>query len=277
MARGKTAKQAAAPEGRDGEDRAPSRVHAATKALRAQALRAPEGALIGSEDELLARYQVSRPTLRQAAACVVQEQLIEVRRGVGGGYFARRPDIRSVTSIASVYFRSKGTTMAELLLAIEPLRTEIARLATRSDNAAARSELAEFLDRQRRVTLELGRDSYTAFLKSLRDFGRITGDLGQNDPLSLFQSILYDVCAHVRRDEDLYFGRLDRMNAYHELMLRQAEAILARDEELAVLTSTRSAKLHTQWVKEDMGRGVSVSVDEAMSGAPKAARKRAGG
>ena len=47
--------------------------------LRKQALETPPGELIGSETELLGVYEVSRPTLRQAAALLSQEQLIMVR------------------------------------------------------------------------------------------------------------------------------------------------------------------------------------------------------
>jgi DNA-binding GntR family transcriptional regulator len=61
------------------------------EALREESLRCAESELIGSEDDLLASHNVSRPTLRQAAALVAREQLLQVRRGVGGGYIARRP------------------------------------------------------------------------------------------------------------------------------------------------------------------------------------------
>lgn len=77
-----------------------SRVLSIARALRNDALRKPEGSLIGSEEELVERYGVSRPTLRQAASLVAQEQLVHVRRGVGGGYFTRRPDSHSVAHMA---------------------------------------------------------------------------------------------------------------------------------------------------------------------------------
>src|SRR3546814_14470549 len=58
--------------------------------------------LLGSEDEVMRSLEVSRPTLRQALRLLEQEQLVSVRRGVGGGLFARRPTEEGVTHTASV-------------------------------------------------------------------------------------------------------------------------------------------------------------------------------
>ena len=86
----------------------------AVEALREESLQCAEGELIGSEDDLLARHKVSRPTLRQAAALVASEQLLQVRRGVGGGYIARRPTGRAVTHMAAIFLRSRGASLDEI-------------------------------------------------------------------------------------------------------------------------------------------------------------------
>jgi len=44
-------------------------------AIRRDALESAEGALLGSEDDLIVRYAVSRPTLRQAALVVREAEL----------------------------------------------------------------------------------------------------------------------------------------------------------------------------------------------------------
>ena len=73
-----------------------SAVRKIAKALRIESLNSDEGTLLGSEEDMLSRHKVSRPTFRQAAALVAQEQLLTIRRGVGGGYFVTRPKPEAV-------------------------------------------------------------------------------------------------------------------------------------------------------------------------------------
>lgn len=239
-----------------------SRVLAIARALRNDALRKPEGTLIGSEEELVERYGVSRPTLRQAASLVSQEQLVYVRRGVGGGYFTRRPDSRSVAHMASIYFRARKATMQEVITAVEPIRAEICRLAARSENTDAKKRLARFVKAQRDAELGVDGVAYRAFLAALRDFGALTAELSANEPLALFQNILYDFCGHVRREDDLFAGDIERMSTYHTNMLQLGDAIVSGDEQLAMLAGGRGARLLTQWLTLDLGRGVSKPVGE---------------
>lgn len=244
---------------------ASSRVLHIARALRDDCLKLAEGSLIGSEEELVERYQVSRPTLRQAASLVSQEQLLYVRRGVGGGYFTRRPDSRSVAHTASIYFRARGTAMHEIITAVEPIRAEISRLAARSRDVEVRGQLAQFVTIRRDAVLDITPEAYRNYLGALREFGGLTARLAGNEPLSLFQSILYEFCANVRREDDIFAGDLERMTTYHGYMLQLGEAILARDEELAVLIGGRGAKLLTQWLMEDLGKGATNPLGEFSS------------
>jgi DNA-binding FadR family transcriptional regulator len=51
-----------------------------------------DGDLVGREPELVERFGVSRPSLREALRILEVQGLISVVRGVLGGSFARRPD-----------------------------------------------------------------------------------------------------------------------------------------------------------------------------------------
>ena len=62
-----------------------TRVDRTASALADLSLAGESGRFLGSEDELLLRFGVSRPTLRQAAKMVANDRLITVRRGTGGG------------------------------------------------------------------------------------------------------------------------------------------------------------------------------------------------
>lgn len=101
---------------------------------------------LGSEDDLMSRLGVSRPTLRQAARLLEHEGLLVVRRGLGGGLFGRRPTEEAVTHVASVLLRSQGTTYGDLVRTLHYLSSEAAQLAAQNPDRAARERVARFYD-----------------------------------------------------------------------------------------------------------------------------------
>ena len=228
-----------------------SAVQRSAEALRALALERGDGQFIGSEEDLVTRFGVSRPTLRQAAALVEQEQLISRRRGVSGGYFAAQPTSSTVSAIAATYLRSRNAGLTDILRAVEPLRAGLARLACRQTDAALRSRLEQFLESERDADQQR---TYRSFLRAERELGRVLGETAGNDVLSLFLSILYDLAALLQREEDIYINHPDRVERYRELRNRMVEAILERDEELAVILTRRCTRSATEWMEEDLRR-----------------------
>jgi GntR family transcriptional repressor for pyruvate dehydrogenase complex len=232
------------------KDQKASVIRRAVQSLRDEALSTQEGAMLGSEDELLERHNVSRPTLRQAAALVAQEQLLTIRRGVGGGYMARRPTSRAVAHMASVFLRSRGVGLEQIIRAVEPIRVELARLATRKADDAARASLGAFLvaEDERDRTLS----AYKAFLIGEREFGELLGQISGNQVLSLFLDILYDLASYLRSDQDLYKDHPERIAEYKDKRNRLAEAIMCGDEELAVMSARRCASLGAEWMMQQL-------------------------
>jgi DNA-binding FadR family transcriptional regulator len=72
-------------------------------------------ALIGSEDDLVARLGVSRATIRQAARLLEREGWLAVRRGLNGGYFANRPDIDSIERGVNAYLEMVDANIKEIV------------------------------------------------------------------------------------------------------------------------------------------------------------------
>ena len=217
-------------------------------AIRRDALQLAENEFLGSEDELILRHSVSRPTLRQAAALVAQENLLVVKRGVGGGYFVRRPDSMAVAHVAAVYLRSRRTSVEDIVRAFAPLRIEVAKLAARSTDEVARNRMREFLEAER------GRESVTLgeFARVEREFGRLMFDLCGNQVISLFLEILYDCGALLSPDEDIFRNRPDRVEEYREKRLKLAAALIDGDEEIAVVAATRLASSSAEWMMQDL-------------------------
>jgi len=222
------------------------------EALRGESLQCPEGELIGSEDELLARHQVSRPTLRQAAALVAQEQLLQVRRGVKGGYIARRPTSRAVAHMAAIYLRTRDASLDELSGSMSPIRAELARLAAANLDGDSRQAFQDFLQREAEANVEGA--GFRAFTKSEREFGQLLGAASRNHVLALFLDILHDLAANIPPERDMFLGRPERVNAYRQQRARLIEAILDGDPNVAELLANRTSELNRQWLAEEVGR-----------------------
>jgi DNA-binding FadR family transcriptional regulator len=225
-----------------------SSVRRVADALRRDALDRGEGELLGSEDDLILRYGVSRPTLRQAAALVVQENLLVVKRGVGGGYFVRRPDSKAVAHVAAVYLRSRKTRVEEIIRAVAPIRIEIAKLAARNTDPELKGRLRRFLE----VEEQREQVSFGEFVRAEREFARLMSDLSGNRVIALFLEILYDCSALLSPEEDLFRNHHDRVDEYRAKRNRLAAALLDGDEEIAVVAAARLASTAAEWMMQDL-------------------------
>ena len=204
---------------------------------------------MGSEDQLLARYGISRPTLRKAAAMVAQEQLLRVRRGVGGGYIATRPTTRAVAHMAAIYLNSRNTDVDAILSSVNPIRAELSSLAAKNLDAETERAFTEFLEADLSGRTAEG-EPFT-FVKSEREFGRILGLASGNLVLSLFLEILHDLSATIERKNDIFFDRPDRVAAYREQRRRLVQSIISKEPDLATLLSHRISEVGRQWWLED--------------------------
>lgn len=89
----------------------------------------PTGEVIGSEPDLLERYDVSRGVLREAIRLVEHKQIGRMRRGPSGGLVVTAPQVGPVIDAVSVYVRYAQVTLDELFEArkiIEAVATELA-------------------------------------------------------------------------------------------------------------------------------------------------------
>ncbi len=225
-------------------------------ALRSDAMAAEPGTLIGAEEDLIKRYGVSRPTLRQAAGLVVQEQLLKVRRGVGGGYFADRPTFTAVAHMAAVFLQSRHTSLEEILLAIEPIRVSLVRLAAANEDRKIKQQWSELLEEERDPSGDT--NAYRAFLRHERQFGELLGMASRNNVLNLFlQTLLELVGASTTRDQDVFIHRPERVSEAAERRARIIQAIISGDAEIAVLEAQRSARAATAWLVDDLRQAAS--------------------
>jgi GntR family transcriptional repressor for pyruvate dehydrogenase complex len=151
-----------------------------------------DGAHLGSEDQLVSQYRISRPTLRQAMRVLQAEGLVKVRRGNSGGYFAATPSVEVVTRSASGLLRRQGAGGEHFLESAGVLAPALAVLAATRGTAAARRDFAHYVTDAWR-----GRDdaSFTEAIDIAVQVGRRLGQLVENPVLALFSDVLGDLLA----------------------------------------------------------------------------------
>lgn len=224
-------------------------VRRAMLALRRDAIEAEPGDLLGREDALIERYGVSRPTLRQAAGLVALEQLLQVRRGVGGGYFADRPDSSAVAHLAAIVLQVREVQLAQMLHAIEPIRIDLIQLAAINATEAHIAELQQFLDDDGPLAAE--EVGFRHFLRRELKHNDIIGRASGNRVLHPFMKILLELVATLRKREDVLFGRRARIASWRQQRNKIIQAVIERDAERAVLEARRAGRLMQVWIGED--------------------------
>lgn len=218
-------------------------------AIRDQALASDEGQLIGSEEELLSKHGVSRPTLRLAAALVAREHLLTVRRGVRGGYFARRPDAGPAGHMAELYLRWHKTSSAELVKALVPIKLELAQLAALQGETGSRALLRDYVE-PKQVSIEC-----PAIDIHDEAFWRLVATTAGNRPLGLFMDMLTEMLRALVDAEAILDEDPLRLQRYCRHRMRLATAIVAGDAEVARLEAERLVALTTEWLLEALGEG----------------------
>ena len=133
--------------GDDVHDSVPSAVRRASNTLRREILMQEEsGQFLGSEEELVSRLEVSRPTFRQVARLLEQEQLLTIRKGPGGGFFSRKPTFGSIVHQASICLIAHKFKRDQLTCVSQLLCIEAARLAASNPSIEERERLQRFLE-----------------------------------------------------------------------------------------------------------------------------------
>jgi GntR family transcriptional regulator, transcriptional repressor for pyruvate dehydrogenase complex len=232
----------------DGSGKRPLVSGALIKALRKQILARGEGENLGSEGELLQRLKVGRSTLRQAARLLEQEQLLDVRRGVRGGYFTRRPDETAVAQAAALYLSLRRASLKHMLEVTGVLNEMASRLAAASQDEAQREVLRATLD-QLRASARSPMD-VREFLARGDSLRRAVAKLAGNPFLELFLGIAY-LFGGQAANEPIFTGRPDRMAEMEPLQLRMAESVLKGEPEVAAALRHHASQLLNGWARED--------------------------
>ena len=149
----------------------------------------PVGHRFATEAELVERYRVSRPVLRQAIRLVERHQLGEMRRGGGGGLVVARPPRAAAARVLSEYLLSVGVSWPEAFEARSAVEPDAAwRAASRIDGPGAEAL------RKHVVALETahGVDSHES-CRRLRSFHTTIAEIAGEPAVTLIVHSLYQL------------------------------------------------------------------------------------
>jgi GntR family transcriptional regulator, transcriptional repressor for pyruvate dehydrogenase complex len=206
------------------------------------------GTFLGVEADVRERYQISRPTLRQAARVLEHQQLLIVKAGAHGGYFVSRPSGSDLVSAAVLYLQSRDFKLADNIIASLAIAQRVAVSAAKSDNEVARQALREMRDRyaaQDFASLPVAR-----LHEAEIELSKAVTDLCGNAAFELFHRIVWEFGAEDVRNK-MFDGKPGRIRRLRDLHLALVDAIIAQDVEIAGVLSARGGDQMIAWLEED--------------------------
>src|SRR5262245_49235125 len=150
-----------------------------------------EGESLGREPELVERFGVSRPSLREALRILEAEGLISVVRGMLGGIVVHEPNERMTARTAALVLQARNVSLADVYEAralLEP--TAVRVIASMRSRHAAVSELRQLIKQQ----LRLIRDPDTFGPVNSRFHERLVA-LAGNQTLTIVAEMLNEIVA----------------------------------------------------------------------------------
>lgn len=182
-------------DGIDGSDvephlRVPKMAELVSQRLRRQIILGglSSGDALPSETALMARFGVSRPTLREAFRILESEGLISVRRGAHGGARVRKPTGQIAGLYAGLLLEFRGTSLADVHDARILVEPSCAALLADRCTASDVERLRAAVDREREHL-----DDPAALIEVHKDFHALVVELTGNKTLSLLHGMLQHI------------------------------------------------------------------------------------
>jgi GntR family transcriptional regulator, transcriptional repressor for pyruvate dehydrogenase complex len=150
-----------------------------------------EGDSLGHEPDLIERFGVSRPSLREALRILEAEGLISVIRGVQGGVVVHRPDRRLTARTAAIVLQSRNVPLADVFEARTIVEPAAVRLVAAGRNRKAHARALRALIAEEEAAIE----DPEAFGLANAQFHEELVSMAGNQTLTIVAEMLNEVVA----------------------------------------------------------------------------------
>ena len=169
--------------------RVPKAAELVAAQLRGQIVRGEleEGDALPPEHELMQRFGVSRPTLREAFRVLEGEALLSIQRGARGGARIHTPDGDAAARYAGLALQFRGATVADVYDARTAL--DLASLRMILD----RGKPPDLVALHENVTAMEAASDPLEIITLHNDFHRLLVQIGGNQTLTIFEEMIHHI------------------------------------------------------------------------------------
>ncbi|OBK63233.1 GntR family transcriptional regulator [Mycobacterium colombiense] len=175
--------------------REPKMADRVANALRRMIVRGDieSGTMLPPESELMERFGVSRPTLREAFRVLESESLIQVERGVRGGARVHRPRRRTLARYAGLILTYEEVNLGDVYDARARIEMAIISELARVCDSDVIAELERLVEREAEIA------GGAAAVDQLTDFHAAIARLSANQTLRTVSGMIHHVIVEGNR------------------------------------------------------------------------------
>ncbi len=185
------------------------------------------GTRLGSEPELIERYDTSRTLFREAVRLLEHDGICEMRRGPGGGLRVVEMDSDAVSHAAALWLHFTDAPVDDLYEVRQILECRCAAWAAERIDAAGATRLT---DCRRREEDAIAAGDMHTFTEAVNDFHVAVAEIAGNAVALLFVKVLSELNRSYSGVPDYDADGLDSVRHAHEAI---AAAIIAGDPVMA--------------------------------------------
>jgi GntR family transcriptional regulator, transcriptional repressor for pyruvate dehydrogenase complex len=195
-----------------------------------------EGDMLGHEPDLVKRFGVSRPSLREALRILEAEGLISVVRGMLGGVIVHEPNSRMTARTAALVLHTRSVSLADVHEArslLEP--TAVRVIAAQRGRRSAVAELRALIEEQSGVV-----EDPDAFGPANARFHERLVALAGNQTLSIVAEMLDEIVARA-------VTAISKTGTAGTAMATRRRGIRSQERLVALIEAGKAAEAEAHW------------------------------